>query len=106
VARYIAESGVPTNTRADVEAIKAAIVGAGVPQDSSCGFTDVDDSPEPLLFVNGLLFGGDGSCEDGSSVNAPPVADFSYQCTDLTCVFTDQSADSDGEHRVTQLGLR
>jgi PKD repeat protein len=96
VARYIAESGVPTNTRADVEAIKAAIVGAGVPQDSSCGFTDVDDSPEPLLFVNGLLFGGDGSCEDGSSVNAPPVADFSYQCTDLTCVFTDQSADSDG----------
>jgi subtilisin family serine protease len=96
VARYIAESGAPTNNRADVEAIKAAIIGAGVSQDSSCGFADVDSSPEPLLFVNGPLFGGDGSCEDGSVVNAPPLADFSYECTDLTCVFTDQSADSDG----------
>ena len=96
VARYIAESGVPTNNRADVEAIKTAIIGAGVPQDTSCGFGDVDTSPEPLLFVNGPLFGGDGSCEDGSTVNAPPVADFSYGCTDLECVFTDESTDSDG----------
>ncbi len=96
VARYIAESGAPTHNRADVEAIKAAIIGAGVPQDSSCGFTDVDSSPEPLLFVNGPLFGGDGSCEDGSMVNAPPVADFSFECHDLTCDFTDTSTDSDG----------
>lgn len=96
VARYIAETGVPTNTRADVEAIKTAIVGAGVPQGSSCGFTDIDSSPEPLLFVNGPLFGGDGSCEDGSTVNAPPTAGFSYQCSELACVFTDTSTDSDG----------
>ncbi len=96
VARYIAETGVPHESRADVEAIKAAIIGAGVPQGSSCGFADIDNSPEPLLFVNGPLFGGDGSCQDGTVTNAPPVAAFSYQCTDLSCDFTNESTDSDG----------
>ncbi|HEX6222320.1 MAG TPA: S8 family serine peptidase, partial [Acidimicrobiia bacterium] len=60
VARLIAENGLPTNNRADVEAIRTTIIGAGVSQTSSCGFTDVDNSPEPLLFVNGPAFGGDG----------------------------------------------
>lgn len=96
VARLIVENGMPTDDRADVDAIKAAIVGAGVSQTSACGFTDIDSSPEPLLFVNGPTFGGDGTCEGGSLGNAAPVADFSYSCTDLACEFTDQSTDSDG----------
>jgi len=96
VARLIAENGLPTNNRADVEAIKAAIVGAGISQTSACGFADVDSSPEPLLFVNGPDFGGDGTCEDGSQVNSPPVADFSVDCTDLVCHFTNDSTDLDG----------
>ncbi|HXV73063.1 MAG TPA: S8 family serine peptidase [Acidimicrobiia bacterium] len=96
IARYIAENDLPTNNRADVEAIKAAVIGAGVSQTSACGFADVDSSPEPLLFVNGPAFGGDGTCEDGSVVNSPPVADFSVACTDLTCDFTNESTDLDG----------
>ncbi len=96
VARYIAESGAPTNNRADVEAIKAAVIGAGVDQGSECGFSDVDSSPEPLLFVNGPTFGGDGTCGDGSTANRPPVAQFSYECVDLSCRFDNQSSDGDG----------
>jgi len=96
VARLIAENALPTDDRADVDAIKAAIIGAGVPQTSACGFTDVDNSPEPMLFVNGPAFGGDGTCEDGTLVNSPPVADFSVDCTDLLCDFTNESTDSDG----------
>jgi len=96
VARLIAENGMPTDDRADVEAIKTAIIGAGIPQTSACGFADVDSSPEPLLFVNGPAFGGDGTCEDGSEVNSPPVAAFSVECTDLACDFTNESTDLDG----------
>ncbi len=98
VARYIAETGAPTDDRSDVEAIKAAVVGNALPQSSSCGFADVDNSPEPLLFVNGSAYGGDGTCGAGQQPepNTPPEADFSYQCTDLSCQFTDLSTDADG----------
>ena len=96
VARYIAETGAATANRSDVEAIKEAVIGAATPQDSACGFTDADTSPEPLLFVNGPLFGGDATCEDGSTVTTPPTADFGYDCVDLSCVFTDESTDNDG----------
>jgi PKD repeat protein len=96
VARLIAENGLPTDNRADVEAIKATVIGAGMPQASSCGFTDVDSSPEPLLFVNGPAFGGDGTCEEGPATNSAPTADFSYVCSDLSCSFTDLSFDLDG----------
>jgi hypothetical protein len=87
VARYIAQSDAPTANRSDVEAIKTAVIGAGISQSSACGFTDVDSSPEPMAFVNGPAYGGDGACEDGSVANASPVADFSYNCVDLSCEF-------------------
>jgi PKD repeat protein len=96
VARYIAQSDAPTANRSDVEAIKTAVIGAGISQSSACGFTDVDSSPEPMAFVNGPAYGGDGACEDGSVANASPVADFSYNCVDLSCDFIDESTDSDG----------
>ena len=97
VARYIAETGVPTTSRADVDAIKAAVLGAAVPQSSSCGFSDIDNSPEPLLFVNAAAFGGDGSCSGASTPpgNTPPTASFDVTCTDLDCAFTNTSFDPD-----------
>ena len=97
IARYIAETGHPTNNRADVEAIKSAVIGAGMDQTSACGFTDVDSTPEPLLFLNGPLFGGSGGCESAGSPppNSPPTASFNYSCTDLTCDFTNTSSDPD-----------
>jgi PKD repeat protein len=35
--------------------------------------------------------------DDPLPTNQPPVASFTYTCTDRTCSFTDASADSDGE---------
>ncbi len=37
--------------------------------------------------------GGDGT---GPGNNAAPTADFTFECTDLTCSFTDHSSDTDG----------
>jgi subtilisin family serine protease len=98
VARYIAESGLDPSNRADVEAIRGAIVGAGMPQASACGFVDVDSDPEPLLFVNGPMFGGDGTCGGtGAPVNNPPVVDFTWTCTDLACSFDATASDADND---------
>jgi subtilisin family serine protease len=69
-ARYIAESGVNPSDAAGAAQVRAAIVGAGVT--GACGFTDeFDGVEEPLLFVNGPLFGGDGTC-DGVTQPPPP----------------------------------
>ena len=97
IARYIAETGHPTDSRSDVEAIKSAIMGSAVPQASACGFADVDNDPEPMLFVNGGAFGGNGDCGQGGPLpDTPPTASFSSSCVDLDCSFTDTSFD-DGE---------
>ncbi len=104
VARYIAESGAPTDSRADVEAIKAAIIGDALPQQSECGFDGLAGSPEPLLYVNGPLFGGDSSCGGGTPPgNTAPTADFTSVCTDLQCVFTNTSSDPDVGDTLTYL---
>lgn len=97
VARYLAESGFNPNSRADVLAVRDAIIGAGVDQASACGFADVDTSPEPLLFVNGPLFGGTGACEGEPEPNQAPTAGFTFSCVDLTCTFTSTSSDPDGD---------
>jgi PKD repeat protein len=56
-----------------------------------------DGIKEPLLDVSNtttfnpvLIPGG------GGTTNSPPAASFTYACTNLTCVFTDTSTDSDG----------
>lgn len=99
VARYIAQSGLSTANRADVMAIRAAVIAAGTPQTSACGFTgDPDSSREPLLFLNGSLFGGSGTCGGGSPPsNVAPVAAFSSSCAGLTCSFTNSSSDANGD---------
>jgi subtilisin family serine protease len=105
VARYIAETGHPTNGRADVMAIRAAVIAAAAAQSSECGFTgDPDASAEPLLFLNSAAFGGSGTCNAGDPPPPPPppdnqapVAGFSSSCVDLTCSFTNSSSDPDGD---------
>jgi PKD repeat protein len=99
VARYIAQTGHATSNRADVLAIRDAVVGAGAPQTSACGFTgDPDSSREPMLFLNAVLFGGTGACDDGAPPpNAAPVAGFSSNCSGLVCSFTNTSTDANGD---------
>jgi subtilisin family serine protease len=97
MARYIAETGAPTNNASDVDNIVSAVIGDAQPQASACGFTGKANSPEPLLFLNGPAYGGDGTCGTGEEpTNNQPTADFSYVCTDLSCDFTDLSTDTDG----------
>ncbi|MGD2043323.1 MAG: S8 family serine peptidase [Acidimicrobiia bacterium] len=105
VARYIAETGAATDDRADVQAIKAAVIGAGAPQDSACGFTDIDNSPEPLLFVNAAAYGGGGSCGDTLPPpgNTPPTASFDAACIDLDCTFTNTSFDLDTDDTLSHM---
>ncbi|HJU52053.1 MAG TPA: S8 family serine peptidase [Acidimicrobiia bacterium] len=99
VARYIAQSGHATNSRADVLAIRDAVVGGGAPQASACGFAgDPDSSHEPLLFLNATLFGGSGACDEGTPPpNSAPVASFASDCSGLTCSFTNTSSDANGD---------
>jgi subtilisin family serine protease len=69
VGLYILKNGRDANTDGtingqDVAAIRSGLVSAGIKQDNVCGFTDDsgDGFAEPLLFVNGIAFGGDGTC--------------------------------------------
>lgn len=74
VARYIAESGVNPSDASGAAAVRSAIIADGVT--GACGFTDeIDGVAEPLLFMNGPLFGGDGSCDAAPPTNNPPTAD-------------------------------
>ena len=59
----------------DVGLVKAALIGDGIDQSAACGFSgDPDGFPEPLLFVNGPAFGGDGTCQIEPVDTTPPTA--------------------------------
>jgi PKD repeat protein len=99
VARLIAQTGQKPTNRAGVIDIRDALINAGSPQSSECGFSgDPDGSPEPLLFLNAALFGGTGTCGGTAEppANLAPVAAFNESCSELSCNFTDASIDSDG----------
>lgn len=99
VARLIAQTGQKPTNRAGVIALRDALVNAGSPQSSACGFSgDPDGSAEPLLFLNSPLFGGNGVCGGASDPppNAAPLAAFGETCNGLSCAFTNGSTDADG----------
>jgi hypothetical protein len=112
VALYLSRSGGPVPyapngaARAGVDAVTdvfSAGGGATVAMSAACGY-DNDaggESTEPMLFLNGGAFGGDGSCDTGGGpTNDPPAATLTVSPTsgtapldvtiDLTC------SDSDG----------
>ncbi|MDH3293603.1 MAG: S8 family serine peptidase, partial [Acidimicrobiia bacterium] len=84
-ALYIAIHGRDTNNDltidgADVAFLKDALLADAIPQTDPCGFSGDPDAatyPEPLLFVNGDSFGGDGTCTvappDSSGPPAPAL---------------------------------
>jgi PKD repeat protein len=48
------------------------------------------------LLVLGLVVAGCGDSNDPDGENEAPTANFTYECTDLACTFTNLSSDSDG----------
>ncbi|MBI4571065.1 MAG: S8 family serine peptidase, partial [Chloroflexi bacterium] len=74
---YIAIHGLNPTSASDVFAIRDALVAAALPQGTSNHPCSYDDTRVggPLLFVNGLAFGGDDTCDTagsgGSSTNTP-----------------------------------
>jgi PKD repeat protein len=48
------------------------------------------------LLVLGLVVAGCGDSNDPDGENEAPSANFTYECTDLACTFTNLSSDSDG----------
>ncbi|MCK5438718.1 MAG: S8 family serine peptidase, partial [Gemmatimonadetes bacterium] len=85
VALYLHATGFsPAIDGAGVGAIKTALIAAAKPQSDACGYTNehaAQGSNEPLLFLNALVFGGDGSCTiDGSG--PPPDGSPTVNITD------------------------
>jgi subtilisin len=102
VALYLTlrEDNKPRTDRSGVEAVRTALVNAALPQGTTTTPCSYDDTRTggPLLFLNASTLGGSGECDiaGASTPNSPPTASFTYSCADLTCSFTDTSADSDG----------
>lgn len=77
-ALYVHANGVaPARDGTGASAIKAAILAAALPQGHACGYVNEhasQGSNEPLLFLNAVSFGGDGSCEvdEGPPPDFPP----------------------------------
>ena len=68
-ALYVATNGPTTPAN-----LLVALLDEALPQSHACGFTNewlAQGSDEPLLFVNGTGFGGDGTCD---YVTPPPVS--------------------------------
>jgi subtilisin family serine protease len=60
--------------KADADAVRSSLIAAALPQSHQCGYINErapQGSIEPLLFVNGNAFGGDGTCD---VIELPPSA--------------------------------
>jgi fibronectin type 3 domain-containing protein/subtilisin family serine protease len=69
-ARFIAAQASPPTPAV----VRSALLGDAHPQGTACGFTgDKDTFPEPMLFVNGPTFGGDGTCTVTRPDPTPPA---------------------------------
>ncbi len=101
VARYFHDHAIDPVSAADVQDARNALVSGGMAQSGACGFGgDGDGYSEPLLFMNGPAFDGDGTCGDAGTPppNQPPSAAITepVDCTELTCGF-DGSASTDDQ---------
>lgn len=61
--------------RNDVYLVRQALIEAALPAADACGYTDDsgDGLAEPLLFVNGVAFGGDRICQVAGGDQPPTV---------------------------------
>ena len=111
MALYLhANSLSPASDGAGVDAIESAIIGAALAEGASCSYTNERGSTEPLLFVNGAAFGGDGTCDVASGPvddETPPVisgetaSNITASSADITWT-TDEDADSRVDYGETE----
>ncbi len=78
VALYLHANGLsPAQSATGVDDIEAAILGDALPEGTAnheCSYDNEKGSTEPMLFVNGAAFGGDGSCDTATtSTDDPPT---------------------------------
>lgn len=109
-ALYLHANGLsPASTAAGVDDIEAAITGAALDQTHACGYTNEhagEGSDEPLLFVNATAFGGDGSCDDGSTADGddPPTVSITRPVDGATVSGTVTiEAEASDDNGVTQV---
>jgi PKD repeat protein len=86
-ALYLASS--PGSTPSQVG---SALVGNATPGRITLHSRSTSGGTPNLLLYTAFIGGGGG----GPAPNVPPVASFTFTCTDLTCQFTDTSTDTDG----------
>ena len=77
MALYLHANGqAPATDAAGAAAIRQAVIDAGLPKGAACSYTSSrSDNDEPLLFVNGPTFGGNGAIFPCVGGNNPPIAD-------------------------------
>ena len=97
-ARYLHDNAIDPTSASDVYAVRDALVNGGMAQNGPCGFGgDTDGFAEPLLFMNGTAFGGDGSCEGGVAPpsNPPTAVIDAPSCNELVCDFVGSNSTDD-----------
>jgi subtilisin family serine protease len=85
-ALYLAANGSATPAQ-----VSSALTGNASQNKITLHSSSSSNGTPNLLLYTGFIGGG-----GGDPGNVPPVAAFTYSCTDLTCQFTDASTDSDG----------
>lgn len=94
----------PATNGAGVDAIEQALLDAALPQNHECGYNNEyagQGSDEPLLFVNGPAFGGNGSC--GGSDASPTVSISSPADGATVSGTTAITADASDDNGVSQV---
>jgi subtilisin family serine protease len=75
--RFLAAQGLDPASAADVANVRSAIIAASLPQAGPCGFTgDRDAFAEPVVFLNAVALGGDGTCGASGPADSRPVIDW------------------------------
>jgi hypothetical protein len=110
-ALFIATSGRDRNSdgvidKSDTDSVRATLVDAALPQGHECGYVNErasEGSTEPLLFVNAVAFGGDGTCGVAGG-NQPPTVTITNPPDGATVSGTVTiTADATDDHDVAQV---
>jgi subtilisin len=107
VALYLhANNLAPATSAAGVAAIEQAIIDAAHPQGTNNHVCSYDDARigGPMLFVNHINFGGDGTCEvagDNGEEPPPPGEDGSMHVASVTVSLTFRGPNARGTATVT-----